>query len=137
MSKQSKEEPDRYKLPLNCDKVIVSLYLKFNFDLFLILIISQRQCKNGNKTYHIGETYVTNGCKQRCVCNFINGTAEANCSSLCTASVHPLCDANTQQIEVYEQSLGGTNCSCPAKRCIAGLKLFTSNHPHMSLIRFL
>ena len=75
-------------------------------------------------------------CKERCVCNFINGTAVAKCSSLCTAPVDSLCKANTQQIEVYEQSLGGTNCSCQGKRCIPGLKLFRNNHPHMPLNRF-
>ena len=75
-------------------------------------------------------------CKERCVCNFINGTAVAKCSSLCTAPVDSLCKANTQQIEVYEQSLGETNCSCQGKRCIPGLKLFRNNHPHMPLNRF-
>ena len=75
-------------------------------------------------------------CKERCVCNFINGTAVAKCSSPSTAPVDSLCKANTQQIEVYEQSLGGTNCSCQGKRCIPGLKLFRNNHPHMPLNRF-
>ena len=75
-------------------------------------------------------------CKERCVCNFINETAVAKCSCLCTAAVDSLCKANTQQIEVYEQSLGETNCSCQGKRCIPGLKLFRNNHPHMPLNRF-
>ena len=121
---------------INCDKKLL-FYSKIQIQIFfLILIIAQRQCKDGNKTYHIGETYVTMDCKERCVCNFINGTAETKCSSLCTAPVDSLCKANTQQIEVYEQSLGGTNCSCQGKRCIPGLKLFRNKHPHMPLNRF-
>ena len=128
ISKQNEDEADWYKLLLNWEKSIVFLQLKLNLNLFLILIKAQRQCKNGNKTYHVGETYVTLDCKERCVCNFTNGTAEANCSSLCTAPVDPLCNANTQQTEVYQQYLAGTNCSCLAKRCIPGLKLFRKNH---------
>ena len=131
ISKQIYDESDCYKFLFNCAKSIVLLQSKFNFDLFLIFIIAQKQCKNGNKTYYIGETYITLDCKERCICNLINGTTEAKCSSLCRDPVDPLCNASTQQIE--QQSLGGNNCSCPAKRCIPGSKLVTKSHAQISL----
>ena len=89
------------------------------------------KCEYENKTYGINQTYITLGCKERCACDVINGTASPNCSSLCNTSVNPMCKANTQQVKVYQQLLKGTNCSCPAKRCISGLKLLRNSFLHI------
>ena len=94
--------------------------------IFCFILLAK--CEYDNKTYGINETYIPMGCKERCVCDVINGTASPNCSYLCITPIDPVCKANTQQVEVYQQPLKGTNCSCPAKRCIAGLKLSWNNY---------
>ena len=99
--------------------------MNFILDYFLNIILSAR-CEYGNKTYDINQTLITNYCKKRCVCTFINGAAELNCSALCTTPEDPGCRPKTQQVEEYRQSLRGTECSCAAKRCIPGLKLLRS-----------
>ena len=96
---------------------------EFQFRFFFILPFAAK-CEDGNKTYAINQTYLTSDCKQKCKCEFINGTAIPNCSSLCAPPGDSGCSQNTQQVEEYQQPLRGTNCSCPAKRCIAGLELF-------------
>ena len=96
--------------------------MNFNLDRFCFILLAN--CEFDNKTYGINQTYITLGCKEICVCGVINGTASPNCSPLCNTPVDPVCKKNTQQVDVYQQPLKGTNCSCPAKRCITGLKLF-------------
>ena len=94
----------------------------------LFSIIPLEKCKYDNKTFGISQTYITLGCKERCLCEVINGTALANCSSLCNTPVDPPCRANTQEVQEFQQNLKGTNCSCPEKRCITGFKLFGNNY---------
>ena len=101
--------------------------MNFILDFFLNIILSAR-CESGNKTYNINQTVITRDCKKRCVCTFVNGAAELNCSALCTTPEDPGCRPKTQQVEEYKQLLSGTNCSCAAKRCIPGLKLFRNNY---------
>ena len=97
-----------------------------DLDVFCIILLAK--CEYDNKTYGINQTYITLGCKERCVCDVINGTASPNCSPLCKTPFEPVCQTNTQQFEVYQQPLKGTNCSCPAKRCITGLNLFRNKY---------
>lgn len=87
--------------------------------VFLVLSFLEK-CEYGNKTYGINQTYITLGCKEGCICGVINRTASKNCSSLCNATVNSECRANNHHVEVYQQPLKGTNCSCPPKRCITG-----------------
>lgn len=93
------------------------------FTLLLILFFLAK-CEDGNKTYAINQTYLTLDCKENCKCEFFNGTAALNCSPLCKTPNDPGCSKNNQEVEEYQQPLNGTNCSCPAKRCIPGLNLF-------------
>ena len=93
--------------------------------LFIVLIIEP--CEYGNKTYRINQTYMTMDCKERCTCKFFNGTAKPKCEALCPAPNDPVCRNHTEEIEDYQQPLTGSNCSCPAKRCIRGLKLLRGN----------
>lgn len=85
------------------------------------------KCAYENQTYDIKQTFITLDCKEKCVCDVFNGNASTNCRSLCNTPVDPVCKTNTQQLEVYQEPVKGTNCSCPAKRCIRGLKLFRNN----------
>ena len=103
--------------------------MNFNLDSFCIILLAE--CEYGNKTFGINHTYITLDCKEKCVCEVINGTALANCSSLCNIPVDPLCTGNTQQVVKFQQNLKGTNCSCPVKRCIKGLNLFVNNYLQM------
>ena len=96
---------------------------EFQFRSYFILRFAAK-CEEGNKTYAINQTYLTSDCKRNCKCEFVNGTAIPNCSPLCATPDDPECTENSQQVEEYQQPLIGTNCSCPAKRCIAGLTLF-------------
>ena len=59
-------------------------------------------------------------CNQRCVCDFVNGTARRNCSSLCTTPTGPICEPESQEELIFQRTLRGSNCSCPAKTCIPG-----------------
>ena len=102
------------------------LSTNLNLDHFCIILLAR--CEYVNKRYGINQTYITLGCKERCVCNFINGTASPNCSPLCKTPVNPVCQKNTQQVEVYQQPLKGSNCSCPVKRCITGVNLFRNKY---------
>ena len=85
------------------------------------------KCAYENQTYDIKQTFITLDCKEKCVCDVFNGNASANCRSLCNTPVDPVCKTNTQRLEIYQEPVKGTNCSCPAKRCIRGLKLFRNN----------
>ena len=93
--------------------------------IFFILLFAAK-CEVGKKTYAINQTYLTSDCKRNCTCEFANGTAILNCSPLCATPDDPECIENTQQVEEYQQTFAESNCSCPAKRCIPGLKLFRS-----------
>ena len=53
-----------------------------NFNLIHFYIILLSKCEYDNKTYGIKQTYITIGCKERCVCDIINGIVSANCNSL-------------------------------------------------------
>ena len=64
------------------------LSTNLNLDHFCIILLAR--CEYVNKTYGINQTYITLGCKERCVCNFINGTASPNCSPLCKTPVNPV-----------------------------------------------
>ena len=102
------------------------LLMNFNLDFFCITLLAK--CEYDNKTVNINQTYITLGCKEKCLCDVINENASRNCSSLCNTLVDPVCRTNTQHVEVYQQPLKGTNCSCPSKRCITGLKLQRTNY---------
>ena len=97
----------------------------FHFNFFYIILLAK--CEYHNKTYSINQTFITLDCKQKCVCGIFNRNVSVNCSSLCNIPVNPVCRANSQEVEVYQEPVKGTNCSCPAKRCITGLKLFQNN----------
>ena len=103
---------------------------EFSFE-FCFCIILLAKCQYGSKTYSINQTFITLDCREKCVCDVFNGNASINCSSLCNAPVDPVCRANIQQVEDYQEPVQGTNCSCPAKRCITGLKLFRNNYLHI------
>ena len=100
---------------------------EFSFE-FCFCIILLAKCEYDNKTYGINQTFITFDCREKCVCDVFNGNASINCSSLCNTPADPVCIANTQQVEVYQEPVKGTNCSCSAKRCITGLKLFRNNY---------
>ena len=102
--------------------------MNFILDYFLNIILSGK-CEYGNKTYDIDQTLITSDCKKSCTCVFVNGVAKLNCSALCTTPEDPGCRPKTQQVEEYQQPVRGTKCSCAAKRCIPGLKLFRRNYP--------
>ena len=93
--------------------------------IFIVLIIEP--CEYGNKTYHMNQSYMTWDCKERCTCKFFNGAAKPKCEALCPTPNDFLCRNDTQEIEEYQEPVTGSNCSCPAKRCIRGLKLFRGN----------
>ena len=102
------------------------LLINFNLNNFFIILLAK--CEHDNKTFGINQTFITLDCKEKCVCYLFKGNASANCSSLCNTPVDPVCRKNTQQMEVYQEPLKRTNCSCPAKRCITGAKLFSNNY---------
>ena len=70
---------------------------------------------------------MTLDCNESCVCKFVNGTASPKCDVLCPTLYNPGCRNGTEEIEEYQEPVRGSNCSCPAKRCIAGLKCFRMN----------
>ena len=106
--------------------------MSFTYDLFIVPVVGQ--CEYGNKTYDINQAYITLDCKESCTCNFVNGTAKPKCDVLCSNSDDPVCRNDTEEIEEYLEPVRGSNCSCPAKRCIRGLKLFKTNQIRCYLI---
>ena len=107
---------------------IALFFCQLNLVRSFLIIIPLAKCEYGNKTYDINQTLITLDCTQRCACAFVNGTPKLECSALCTTPEDPGCRPRTQQVEEYQQTLRGTKCSCAAKRCIPGLRLFKSNY---------
>ena len=70
---------------------------------------------------------MTVDCKERCTCKFSNGITKPKCEALRPTPNDPECRNDTQEIEEHHQPVTGSNCSCPTKRCIRGLKLFRGN----------
>ena len=84
------------------------------------MVIIVGQCEYESKTYDINHTYITLNCKSSCACVFVNGIAKLSCDNLCTTPKDPGCREKTQQVEIYQELVKGSNCSCPANRCITG-----------------
>ena len=95
------------------------------FDHFFVLIVGQ--CEYEGKICDINQTYITLDCKKSCIYVYANGIVEHSCNELCTIPEDPGCTENTQQVEIYQELVKGSNCSRPTKRCITGLKLFREN----------
>ena len=98
------------------------LLISINWIFFCIILLAR--CEYDNQTYGIKQTFITLDCEEKCVCDVFSRNVSTSCSSLCSTPVDPVCKTNTQQVEVYQEPVKGTNCSCPAKKCITGLKLF-------------
>ena len=113
----------QFFLMLECICLFVSR--SFNLDFLIITILEK--CEYGNKTLDISQSFITEDCKSRCECQFLDGTTKVNCRNLCSAIEEPKCRPDVQELEEYQLPQEGSNCSCPAKRCVAGLAFFRSN----------
>ena len=70
-------------------------------------------CYLDGKTFTIGESYVPKDCSKICRCN--EGGRKV-CTTLCPPNVL-ICKSDEYRIETRE-AINGTNCSCPASKCI-------------------
>ena len=75
-------------------------------------------CKIGNKSYKIGERFITKDCLESCICNETNGRGIRSCEPVCNKTSSPACLTWRQQIEVFDQQVKGTNCFCSQGRCV-------------------
>ena len=74
-------------------------------------------CKIANKIYKIGERFIRKDCSEGCICNETEGFGILSCEPVCNKTSPPAC-LTWQQIEVFDQQVKGTNCSCSQRRCV-------------------
>ena len=73
-------------------------------------------CKFGNLSYNIRDTFIKGDCSERCTCGKKEGFIHQSCEPLCEKSKR-ICPKGYHTKDI-ERQVNSTNCSCSERSCV-------------------
>lgn len=85
------------------------------------------RCREGNKTYGIGERFHKDDCSERCICLEVKSEGLPFCAKLCESEKTKKTCSTGYKKNVTKDFFPGSHCFCNQATCVQGMFSFTIN----------